>query len=85
MHPREWRERKGWTLERMGAELSIDLTTVHRYEVGIRRPTPEIMERYFLLTGGDVQPNDFYPLPRWRQRLAEIAQAARAAVLGKAA
>ena len=85
MHPREWRERKGWTLEAMGRALGTDYTSVLRYESGQRRPAPRVMERYFLLTGGEVQPNDFYPLPRWRQRLAEIAEAARAAVLGKAA
>ncbi|GAA0749625.1 helix-turn-helix domain-containing protein [Sphingomonas trueperi] len=89
MHPREWREGKGWTLERMAEELELaDRSAVHRYETGVRRPAPDVLERYFLLTGGEVQPNDFYPLPRWRQRLgevAEVARQARAAVLGKAA
>ena len=34
--------------------------TVHRYLRGTRMPSPEIMRRIVDVTGGRVQPNDFY-------------------------
>lgn len=85
MDPREWRESKGWSQEKLAEELGLaDRSAVSRYEKGARDPEAAIKERYFLLSDGQVQPNDFYPLPRWRQRLAEMFEAARA-VMSKAA
>ena len=35
---------------------------VHRYALGQRMPTPEVMRRIVAATDGAVQPNDFYDL-----------------------
>ena len=51
------------------------LQQVLRYEMPFgapehRIPRPDIMRRIFLVTGGEVEPNDFYPVALWRAELA---------------
>lgn len=79
----EWRKRE----RKSQVELASDLGCSQPFISQIERartpivPGPEIMERIFALTGGDVEPNDFYDVPRWRRALS----AALAALTGKAA
>lgn len=77
----DWREKNGWTQQRLAEELGCTISTVWRYEQGKRDPEASVKERIFILTGGQVQPNDFYPLPLWRRALA----VAQEALLGRAA
>ncbi|MDZ4254256.1 MAG: hypothetical protein U1A72_16940 [Sulfuritalea sp.] len=39
------------------------VNTVYRYRRHENIPEPEIMRRIYVVTGGRVQPNDFYDLP----------------------
>lgn len=43
--------------------LGCILTTVARYETGLRMPEQPMMEKIFSITNGEVTPNDFYDLP----------------------
>lgn len=77
----DWRRTKGWTQQELADELGCTISTVARYEGGTRDPEPVTKERIFLLSGGEVEPNDFYDLPRWRR----LVGAAVAALRGRAA
>lgn len=77
----DWREKKGWTLQRLADELGCTISAVWRYEQGKRDPDAGTKRRIFILTEGEVQPNDFYDVPRWRRAL----QAALATISGRAA
>lgn len=77
----EWRDREGWTQQRLADELGCTVSTVWRYEQGQRDPDEGTKRRIYLLTDGAVEPNDFYPMPLWRRAL----EAARAALVRKAA
>ena len=41
---------------------------VGRVIAGERVPGPELMGRFYLATNGEVEPNDFYDLPKLRRR-----------------
>ncbi len=77
----EWREAKGWTQLRLADELECTVSTIWRYEQGLRDPDGATKERIFVVSDGAVEPNDFYDVPRWRRALA----AAVALLSGKAA
>lgn len=77
----EWREREGWSQQRLAEALGCTVSTVWRYEQGLRDPDSATKQRIFLVTDGEVEPNDFYPMPLWRRAL----DAARAAISRKAA
>lgn len=66
----DWRRGKGWTQQQLADAIPCDLSTVARYEAGTRDPDKAIKERIFILTNGEVEPNDFYDVPRWRRLLA---------------
>ena len=54
----------GLTYEAFGARGAWSDETVRQWCVGGRMPRPRAMERIRELTGGHVQPGDFYePLP----------------------
>lgn len=78
-----WRKQEGRTQEWLANELGCSQPYVSQIERSSDAiiPGPEIMERVFLVTGGAVEPNDFYELPRWRR----VLQAAMATLTGKAA
>ncbi len=75
-----WREAKGWTQQQVADELDCTVSTVWRYEQGLRDPDAATKARIFAMTAGEVEPNDFYDMPRWRRALA-----AAVAMLTKAA
>lgn len=59
----DWRRREGLTQQEIADALGCIVTTVARYEAGARIPGPTVMIDIYTLTGGAVQPNDFYDLP----------------------
>lgn len=44
----------------LAAQLRVTSETVRRYLNGSRKPDDEMMVRIFEVTGGKVQPNDFF-------------------------
>jgi len=44
----------------MAKRLGVNHASVIRYRDGSRRPDPDVMQRIFEETGGQVAPNDFY-------------------------
>ena len=62
MKPIAWREVKGLSQAELGKRLGVAQASIARYESG-RVPEPETVIRYYLATGGQVQPNDFFDLP----------------------
>lgn len=68
----EWRNRQNKTQEEVGNALGVGALSVHRYETGKRVPGPAMMIEIYVLTGGDVEPNDFHNLPE----LTTLADAA---------
>lgn len=64
LHPLDrWRLARNWSLEALAATLEVSTATVSRYINRRRTPEPEVMDKIFRLTGGQVAPNDFYELP----------------------
>lgn len=62
----DWRRRKNLTQQQLADELGCIVTTIARYETGLRRPDGPAMIRIYQLTDGQVEPNDFYELPALR-------------------
>jgi transcriptional regulator with XRE-family HTH domain len=62
----DWRTAAGLSQQALAEELGVDFRTIWRWENGKRRPRDPEMERLFVLSRGQVEPNDFYDLPRWR-------------------
>lgn len=51
-------------LESFCKEIGLGASTsIYRYIRGERIPAPDVMRRIYVVTGGSVQPNDFYDLP----------------------
>lgn len=57
--------------------IGVPPHTVYRYLAG-RVPRPDIMEAIFKASKGTVQPNDFYEMPKLRDR-SKKTKAAKAA------
>ncbi|MCJ8158835.1 helix-turn-helix domain-containing protein [Sphingomonas sp. LaA6.9] len=62
----EWRRSKGLTQQLVADGIDCVLSTVARYEKGLRTPDDATMVRIYVFTEGEVQPNDFYELPDLR-------------------
>lgn len=79
----EWRKREGRTQESVASELGCTQPYISQIERSKNPiiPGTDVMERIFLLTNGEVEPNDFYDLPRWRR----VLSAALSALSGRAA
>jgi transcriptional regulator with XRE-family HTH domain len=62
----KWRELEGFTQVGLAAELGCSQSYISQIERARDPivPGPPLMERIYLLTGGQVQPNDFYDLPQ---------------------
>lgn len=60
-----WRKLKGWTQGELGEALGCSQPYVSQIERerGAIIPGPALMIAIFDVTGGAVQPNDFYTLP----------------------
>lgn len=59
----DWRRQKSLTQQQLADALGCIVTTIARYETGLRKPDGPAMIRIYELTDGAVQPNDFYQLP----------------------
>lgn len=59
----EWRRSVGLTQEELAEKLGLITGSVARYESGARMPGPAVLVALYELSGGAVQPNDFYDLP----------------------
>lgn len=66
----DWRRTAGLTQEDLASQLGLIPVSIARYESGTRLPGPATMIAIFELTGGAVQPNDFYALPNLAARQA---------------
>lgn len=52
------------------SRIGVSSQALHRYLDGDRRPKPHILERIHQVTGGAVQPNDFFTFIKSGQDLA---------------
>lgn len=57
-----WMQREKLTLAEVGERIDKHLSSVQKYVLG-RVPSKETMVRIFVLSRGEVTPNDFYDLP----------------------
>ena len=67
----DWRRQKNMTQQQLADDLGCIVTSIARYETGLRRPDSATMIRIYQLTDGEVQPNDFYNLPPLHGTLPE--------------
>jgi|TARA_R100000008_G_scaffold67408_1_gene44459 transcriptional regulator with XRE-family HTH domain len=60
---------KGLSEKQFAQRIGVKQGTVSRYATRDRVPHPKIMADIYSATGGAVEPNDFYELPRlWKKR-----------------
>ena len=57
-----WRQAQGLSARDLATKVGVSRITVHSWERGASIPPPELMRRLVELTGGAVQPNDFYTI-----------------------
>lgn len=60
MQLKEWIEKSGKTMKEFADILKSNYEDVRRYCAGEVIPRPDRMAKIVELTGGEVQPNDFY-------------------------
>lgn len=63
MHLRRYLANFGISVATFADTIGVTVQAVHRYVNGERIPNRDVMERIALVTGGKVQPNDFYSVP----------------------
>lgn len=68
----EWRKSKGWTQAELAEQIGCTQPYVSQIERAVDPivPGPALMIEIYQLSGGQVQPNDFYALPAHCQRQA---------------
>ena len=60
MQLNEWIEKSGKKQEEIAKDLGFSQADISRYCAGDVIPRPDRMQKIVELTGGEVQPNDFY-------------------------
>lgn len=60
---REWRRARKLTQGAAGEMAGVTRKTWHEWETGKTRPSETQMQRVYVITEGEVEPNDFYNLP----------------------
>jgi transcriptional regulator with XRE-family HTH domain len=60
MQLKEWIEKNGKTIKEVADALGVSEMNDYRYIAGSNIPRPDRMQKIVELTGGEVQPNDFY-------------------------
>ncbi|GGD74044.1 helix-turn-helix domain-containing protein [Croceicoccus mobilis] len=62
----KWRKLRGMTQAQLGAAIACSQPYVSQMERAVEPIVPggDLMARIYQLTGGQVEPNDFYDLPR---------------------
>lgn len=60
-----WRKKMGWTQTQLAEQLGVTQSYVSTMERAVDPaiPNASIMALIFAISGGQVQPNDFYVLP----------------------
>ncbi len=80
-----WRKSEGWTQDQLGAEIGCSQPYISQIERAIDPivPSAEVMRSVYIVSRGQVQPNDFYDVPAWEadriRNEAEAEMARRAA------
>jgi transcriptional regulator with XRE-family HTH domain len=71
----DWRKKMDWTQERLAEALHVRQPYVSTMERSREPAIPgrKLMLKIYLLTGGDVQPNDFYELPALAELQLDVA------------
>ena len=69
MQLREWRIKEGLTLSELADRIGSVVSTVVRYEKGTRLPERDTMKSIYIVTRGEVRPDDFYGVPAWEAEL----------------
>lgn len=71
MKLRDWRLQKGFSLGEVARQTGAkNATAVRRWETGETVPRAANMGRIYLISGGLVDPNSFYELPKVPKRRA---------------
>ncbi|MCR9256203.1 MAG: helix-turn-helix transcriptional regulator [Alphaproteobacteria bacterium] len=69
----DWIRAQNLTLSEVGRACGVDNhSNFRRYVTGKTIPRPETMARIVEVTGGAVQPNDFYDLPNNVGAIAKV-------------
>ncbi|MFZ4687873.1 MAG: helix-turn-helix transcriptional regulator [Polymorphobacter sp.] len=68
---KRWRESQVLTVQQLAQMVPVARQTWYSWERGATVPPQELMARIVEITGGAVQPNDFYP--KALQRMARAA------------
>lgn len=81
----QWRQinhrTQAWVAEQIGVSQSF-ISLIERAQ-DPQTPNADVMRALYILTHGQVQPNDFYDVPAWQAEL--IRKEAEAALARKAA
>jgi transcriptional regulator with XRE-family HTH domain len=78
----DWRKKRGLTQGQLADAIDVSQSHISQMERSKNPvvPSPEVMERIYRYTAGEVEPNSFYDIPRWRRLLdAALSALARAA------
>lgn len=80
MKLKDWRERVGRSVVDVADEIGRTRQAVRNYELG-RLPDRDGLEAIGVMTAGEVTPNDWFDVDRWRAGAAALvgAPAAEAA------
>lgn len=76
LHWRQLRKERTqiWVADQIGVSQSF-ISLIER-AVDPQTPNAEVMRKIYILTAGQVQPNDFYDVPAWEaERIREEAEA----------
>lgn len=65
---KEFLNSKKISIEDFAQEMGLSYAAVRQYVNAGRVPTPKIMRKIINITGGAVQPNDFYEQPKQRNK-----------------
>lgn len=67
-----WRKKKGWTQAELADALGCSQPYVSQIERAVDPiiPGKDLLAKLYELSGGEVEPNDFYDLPNLSQQAA---------------
>jgi transcriptional regulator with XRE-family HTH domain len=60
---RDWRKLQAKPVQALAEQIGVTVQAWYDWEKGRRVPSRDLMPKLVQLTGGAVQPNDFYALP----------------------
>lgn len=71
----------GWTHTKLSLLIGVSYGSACRYTAGSnlassRPPPPSVMKRIYMVTGGQITPNDLVPISKWRDELHAKAEKA---------